>query len=154
MRFLIFGAGAIGTYLGGSLLQQKHEVVFLERPIEAEQLCHQGLLLQIKGKTIKLTNFDVAASLEEALKKGLYDAALFALKSYDTAKALTTIQPLAADLPPLLCLQNGVENIDEGLQQRLHQPTTSAPRSGSTARRPVRFEEGVGPSCGTLSGTR
>ena len=36
--------------------------------------------------------------------------ALFALKSYDTQSALEGIRPFADRLPPVLCLQNGVDN--------------------------------------------
>ncbi len=110
MRFLVFGAGAIGTYLGGSLLLQQHEVVFLEREQEAHLLRQQGLLLQIREKTHHISHFSVVTSLDEALQKGLFDAALFALKAYDTASALEAMRPYAAHLPPMVCLQNGVEN--------------------------------------------
>jgi 2-dehydropantoate 2-reductase len=53
---------------------------------------------------------NVSASLEEALAQGPYDVAIFALKSFDTQKSLQNITPLAAAIPPVLCLQNGVEN--------------------------------------------
>lgn len=110
MRFLVFGAGAIGTYLGGSLLLQQHEVVFLEREQEAHLLRQQGLLLQIREKTHHFSHLSVVASLDEVLQKGLFDAALFALKAYDTAAALEAMRPYADHLPPLVCFQNGVEN--------------------------------------------
>ncbi|MCJ7724115.1 MAG: response regulator, partial [Anaerolineales bacterium] len=32
LRILSFGAGAIGTYIGGSLALSGHKVIFLERP--------------------------------------------------------------------------------------------------------------------------
>ena len=53
-----------------------------------------------------------ATSIEEALAKGPFDAALFATKSFDTAAAMERFAPYAADLPPFVCLQNGVENED------------------------------------------
>ena len=51
-----------------------------------------------------------ADSLAKALNYGPFDVALFALKSYDTASALEGIAPLAEKMPPVLCLQNGVDN--------------------------------------------
>jgi 2-dehydropantoate 2-reductase len=51
-----------------------------------------------------------ASSLSEALSHGPFDAALLAIKSYDTAGALQEMQPHAGLLPPILCLQNGVDN--------------------------------------------
>jgi 2-dehydropantoate 2-reductase len=50
------------------------------------------------------------SSLEEALKFGPFDVALFALKSFDTASALEDMKPFADKLPPILCLSNGVDN--------------------------------------------
>ncbi len=38
MKYLVIGAGAIGTYIGGSLLRSGQEVVFLERKELIEKL--------------------------------------------------------------------------------------------------------------------
>jgi 2-dehydropantoate 2-reductase len=38
MKILAFGAGAIGTYIGGSLALAGHQVVFVERPKAVEEL--------------------------------------------------------------------------------------------------------------------
>jgi 2-dehydropantoate 2-reductase len=54
--------------------------------------------------------FVIVSSLEEALRYGPFDLALFALKSFDTQAALEGMQPFADRLPPLLCLSNGVSN--------------------------------------------
>jgi 2-dehydropantoate 2-reductase len=110
MKFLSFGAGAIGTYIGGSLALSEHEVVFLERASIVEELQQKGLTLQLPDGKHRLRTPKLAASLAEALEWGPYDAALFALKSFDTQAALEVMQPYAGNLPPVICLQNGVEN--------------------------------------------
>ena len=110
MRFLIFGAGAIGSYLGGSLLLQQHEVVFIERAQEAQILRQQGLRMQIGQKTHHIPNPSIVTSIQEAIEREEYDTALFALKAYDTQSALKEMAAFTEYLPPLLCLQNGVEN--------------------------------------------
>ena len=110
MKFLIFGAGAIGTYVGGSLVLADHLVVFLERPDAGAELRQHGLCLEINGQTRRIENPQVSTSLEEAIAFGPFDAAVFALKSYDTQAALQTLVTYKASLPPVLCLQNGVEN--------------------------------------------
>jgi 2-dehydropantoate 2-reductase len=46
----------------------------------------------------------------KALTHGPFDAAIFALKSYDTQDALQGLAPHAHNLPPFLCLQNGMDN--------------------------------------------
>jgi 2-dehydropantoate 2-reductase len=52
----------------------------------------------------------LVTSLDEAIADDPYDVALFALKSFDTAPALEGLRTYIAQLPPVLCLQNGVEN--------------------------------------------
>jgi 2-dehydropantoate 2-reductase len=116
MKWLVFGAGAIGTYIGGSLALQAQRggtpqrVVFLERPEVAAQVGQRGLRLRLDGEEHTLLSPLVAASLDDALAMGAYDLALFALKSYDTQAALQGLIPYRDQLPPILCLQNGVEN--------------------------------------------
>lgn len=110
LSLLVFGAGAIGSYLGGSLALAGQRVVFLERAHNAAVLKKQGLHLKLDDGTHHLTDLEVLTSIPQALEAGPYDAALFALKSYDTAAALEQMKPHAAQLPPILCLQNGVDN--------------------------------------------
>jgi 2-dehydropantoate 2-reductase len=118
MSFLSFGAGAIGAYIGGSLALAGHNVVFLEQPGPAQTLRDNGLRLSIAGEERRIEHPQVATALETALALGPYDAALFALKSFDTGPALGQLAPFARDLPPFLCLQNGVDN-EPMLAQRL-----------------------------------
>ncbi len=119
LKILSFGAGAIGTYIGGSLALAGHEVVFLERPDVAEALRTRGLRLDLtldaRRKTLDTdlippADLIFADSLESALVYGPFDVALFALKSYDTESALAEMAQFAEKMPPVLCLQNGVTN--------------------------------------------
>ena len=110
LSLLVFGAGAIGTYVGGSLALAGHEVTFLERPAVAEAVRARGLTLTLQEGKRHIPTPRVAATLEEALSRGPFDAALFALKSFDTRPALEGIRPHWDALPPVLCLSNGVEN--------------------------------------------
>jgi 2-dehydropantoate 2-reductase len=119
LNVLVFGAGAIGTYFGGSLVLAGHNVVFVEQPKMVSELREKGLRLDLtideRRKTkdafvIEPRSFVIEPSLEEALKFGPFDVALFALKSFDTEAALEGMMPFADKLPPILCLSNGVEN--------------------------------------------
>jgi 2-dehydropantoate 2-reductase len=56
------------------------------------------------------SSFVIVSTLEEALRYGPFDVALFALKSFDTEAALEGIKPYADKMPPILCLSNGVSN--------------------------------------------
>ena len=116
---LTFGAGAIGTYVGGSLALSGHTVVFIEQPPVVEELQKRGLSLELSLDKRRNTHqpfnlppsrFKIVSNLDEALQKGPFDAAIFALKSFDTVSALETMKPYVSQMPPVLCLQNGVEN--------------------------------------------
>jgi len=52
----------------------------------------------------------MASNLAEALALAPFDVALFAIKSFDTTAAIEEITPEASRMPPILCLQNGVDN--------------------------------------------
>jgi len=119
LNVLIFGAGAIGTYIGGSLAMARHNVVFVEQAKVAEELRERGLRLNLtldkRRKTkeaflVEPSSFVIAASLEDALRYGPFDVAIYALKSFDTPAALEGIEPFAENMPPILCLSNGVDN--------------------------------------------
>lgn len=119
LKILSFGAGAIGTYIGGSLALAGHEVVFVEQEAVVESLKQTGLTLDLrldqrrgeKGViNIKTPVLSFESSLDGALARGPFDVSIFALKSFDTAPALEGIRIQSAKLPPILCLQNGVDN--------------------------------------------
>lgn len=119
LKILSFGAGAIGTYIGGSLALAGEQVVFVEQPAVAEELRQRGLRLDLtidkrrnlkEASVINPSAFVVAGSLEDALRYGPFDVALFALKSFDTPAALEGMKPFIEKLPPILCLSNGVDN--------------------------------------------
>lgn len=110
LKFLCFGAGAIGGYIGGSLILAGHSVTFLERPEQAETLQSRGLVLKNPAGTFKIAPLQVVSSLEETITSGPYDLGILAVKSYDTQSLLESLAPYAIALPPILSLQNGVEN--------------------------------------------
>jgi hypothetical protein len=47
LKVLSFGAGAIGTYIAGSLALAWHQVVFVEQPAVVEELRQRGLRLDL-----------------------------------------------------------------------------------------------------------
>jgi 2-dehydropantoate 2-reductase len=119
MKWLCHGAGAIGTYIGGSLALAGDEVVFLERPSVAAELRRSGLHIDFAsysepGRSSRATvgpaSVKIEESLEDALTHGPFDAAIYALKSFDTTDAIERMRPFAADLPPTCCFSNGVDN--------------------------------------------
>jgi len=119
LKVLIFGAGAVGTYVGGSLGLAGHAVTFVTHPEAATELRKRGLRLDLskdprrkskQAPVLRPQSFTVSSSLEEALRQAQFDAAIYGLKAFDTSAALEGMKPFAAKLPPLLCLSNGIDN--------------------------------------------
>ncbi len=110
MRFLFLGAGAIGTYVGGSLAAAGEDVSFIERPATAEAIAAGGLKVHTTDATRLVTNVTMYGSAGEALAAGRYDIGVFALKSFDTQTALDELVATGHEVPSILSLQNGVDN--------------------------------------------
>jgi 2-dehydropantoate 2-reductase len=119
LKVLVFGAGAIGTYIGGSLALAGQQLVFVEQSKVMEELRQRGLRLDLTldkrrqmkdASRVDPASFVIVSALEEALRYGPFDVALFALKSFDTPTAVAGIKPYADKMPPILCLSNGVSN--------------------------------------------
>jgi len=119
LKWLCFGAGAIGTYIGGSLALEGEDVVFLEQPAVLAELRTRGLRLDLRADkrrqtgealTLAPSSLTLCESLEEALGYGTFDAAIYALKSFDTPAAIDSMRPFVERMPPVVCLSNGVNN--------------------------------------------
>jgi 2-dehydropantoate 2-reductase len=119
LKILSFGAGAIGTYIGGSLALAGHEVVFVEQPAIVDELRKTGLSLDfhIDSRRDEKGIFNIQApavsfepSLKNALAHGPFDVCIFALKSFDTQPAIEGLRDFRNQMPSVLCLQNGVDN--------------------------------------------
>jgi 2-dehydropantoate 2-reductase len=108
MRYVIYGAGAIGGTIGGRLFQHGHDVEFIARGAHGERLRSDGLTLADPDETVTLPIPTVIHPAEVAWKDD--DVVVLGMKTQDTADA---IRALAADAPPtvtIVCAQNGVEN--------------------------------------------
>ena len=109
MRILVVGAGAIGGYFGGQLLQAGKDVTFLVREKRAEQLRRSGL--SISGRT---ENVHVAdpPTLFAAQLKAPFELVLLSCKSYDLPRAIEEIRPAIGAGSKVLPLLNGMRHLD------------------------------------------
>ena len=108
MRFVIFGAGAIGGVVGARLHQAGHEVALIARGAHLEAIRSRGLTLITPVERSVLTVQAAAQPAELGLGAG--DVVLLATKSQDTAGALAALRGAEDHEVPIVCLQNGVEN--------------------------------------------
>jgi len=106
---LIIGAGAVGTYLGGTLALQGHQVIFLEREGDLPSLQQRGLKIHREDGVDQINSADFISSLSQITAHPL-EWGVLALKSYHLKAIEPSLEKYRQDLPPLLCILNGVEN--------------------------------------------
>jgi 2-dehydropantoate 2-reductase len=104
---LIFGAGAVGSFLGARLAQAGANVTLLGRPQQVAAVGREGVRLQVAGST---TSQAVKAAPELAAGQGRFDYVLLTVKSYDTPEALDQLYPALLPGTVLGTFQNGVGN--------------------------------------------
>ena len=111
MKFIVFGLGAIGTYIGVSLLRSGQDVVFIERPDSTLNLDELQLKLEINGNEFSVGHPKVAATVEDALGSADVDTfAIAAVKSFDTPVLASSLTGCGDRLRGVISFQNGVEN--------------------------------------------
>ena len=108
MRFLVYGAGAIGGVIGGRLFEAGHDVTLVARGDHLAALRDRGLELVSPAGGSVLPVPVVGHPSEAKLVDG--DVVVLAMKGQHTADAVAA---LVAHAPPgiaVVCAQNGVEN--------------------------------------------
>jgi len=105
MRFLVLGAGSLGSYYGAMLLEGGADVTFLARGRRAAQLAEQGLVIKLPDAEIRRPARTVLAA------DGTYDGILLACKTYDLPVAMEAIAPAIGTGTAILPVLNGIDHI-------------------------------------------
>jgi len=118
MKILIFGAGAVGGYLGARLSHAGHEVTLVTRTTMAESINHNGLAI-VEDNRHLITQPQAVVSLRQAvLDNAPYDVILLGMKAYDLEAALNEMIAFYPQPPTLITLQNGI-GVEEQLMRQL-----------------------------------
>jgi 2-dehydropantoate 2-reductase len=108
VRFVVYGAGAVGGVVGARLYQHGHEVLLIARGPHLRAIERSGLRIESPADVATLQIPAVERPSEAGFQSG--DVVVLAVKSQHTADALAALAAIApADLP-VLCAQNGVAN--------------------------------------------
>jgi 2-dehydropantoate 2-reductase len=108
MRVLVVGAGAIGGYFGGRLVQAGRDVTFLVRPRRAEQIRKNGFAIRVAAERADLA---VRAIVSEQIEAS-YDLVLVTCKAYDLESAMDGCAPAVGPETAILPLLNGMRHLD------------------------------------------
>ena len=109
MRTLVVGAGAIGGYFGGRLLEINRDVTFLVRPKRAAELAGQGLI--IRSPRGDVTFYKPSTVLAENLSE-TFGLVILSCKAYDLEDAITSFAPGVGPDTVILPLLNGIRHLD------------------------------------------
>ena len=102
MKFIIFGAGAIGSLFGG-LLSTKNDVLLVGRKEHIEAIGKRGLKIEGATEGIFYPKIEWDGSK--------YDFVILATKAYDTGRAVDEISKRFGKIP-IISIQNGLRNED------------------------------------------
>lgn len=108
MRFIVFGAGAIGGVIGARLHQSGREVVLIARGAHLAAIRERGLSVLDPDGAVTLRIEAVAHPAEARITRD--DVVLLAVKSQQTAAALAALSAAAPPEVAVACAQNGVAN--------------------------------------------
>jgi 2-dehydropantoate 2-reductase len=109
MRILVVGAGAIGGYFGGRLLEAGADVTFLVRARRAAQLAHTGLIIRSPRGDLDLP---APPTIQSETLRQPYDLILLSCKAYDLDGAIESFAPAVGPSTMILPLLNGMRQLD------------------------------------------
>jgi 2-dehydropantoate 2-reductase len=109
MRILVVGAGAIGGYFGGRLLQAGRDVTFLVRPKRAAELARDGLVIKSPNGDATLKNPPTVQADRLGEK---FDIVLLSCKAFDLDDAIKSFAPAVGPKTAIIPLLNGMRHID------------------------------------------
>jgi 2-dehydropantoate 2-reductase len=109
MRILVVGAGAIGGYFGGRMLQAGRDITFLVRPKRAGELASAGLVIKSPNGDVTLNN---PPTVQADTIKDTFDAVLLSCKAYDLDDAIKSFAPAVGPQTAVIPMLNGMLHLD------------------------------------------
>jgi 2-dehydropantoate 2-reductase len=109
MRILVVGAGAIGGYFGGRMLQAGCEVTFLVRPRRAAELAEAGLVIKSPHGDVTLKSPPTVQADQLAEQS---DVVLLSCKAFDLDDAIKSFAPAVGPNTAIIPLLNGMRHLD------------------------------------------
>jgi 2-dehydropantoate 2-reductase len=109
MRILVVGAGAIGGYFGGRLLQVGRDVTFLVRPRRAAELASAGLVIKSPNGDVTLPS---PPTVQADRLDRTFDLVLLSCKAFDLDDAIRSFVPAVGPKATILPLLNGMRHLD------------------------------------------
>ncbi len=110
MRYIIYGAGGVGSIIGAKLFLAGLDVVLIARGDHLKAIQDNGLQLKHPNPDLSERLRIPAVGHPNDIDFRPGDVAFMTMKSQDTGPALDDLRYAAGDQIPIVCGQNGVEN--------------------------------------------
>jgi 2-dehydropantoate 2-reductase len=110
MEILVYGAGAVGGVLGGTLALHQHTVRLVGRSAFVDAVNADGL--RIKTTTAEYVAHPAATTSISPGDAGRPACVLLTVKAHDVAAAVDTLAAVFPPDTPVVCFQNGVVSED------------------------------------------
>lgn len=107
MRILVLGAGGVGGFFGGRLVEKGEDVTFLVRSKRKQQLEEKGLV-------IRSVNGDFSFQPKLITKEDRtspFDVILFSTKAYHLNEAIQDLKPFVGENTVIIPLLNGIAHV-------------------------------------------
>jgi 2-dehydropantoate 2-reductase len=108
MEILVFGAGAVGGYLGGLLAYGGYDVTLVARGQAAAAIQKHGLTILKETQQFYSQPKVVTSFRQAVVDQKSYDLILVCMKSYDVAAAVNEMVAFYPKPPTVITLQNGI----------------------------------------------
>ena len=109
MRILVVGAGAIGGFFGGRMLEAGRDITFLVRPRRAAELADAGLVIKSPNGDVTLRN-PPTVQADKLTEK--FDVVLLSCKAFDLDDAIKSFAPAVGPQTAIVPLLNGMLHLD------------------------------------------
>ncbi|MFN0086971.1 MAG: ketopantoate reductase family protein [Blastocatellia bacterium] len=119
MRFIIHGAGAIGSVVGGLLAEAGAEVVLVARAAHVDAIAKYGLTIKSRNGDRVVRNL-TAVTEPSRITPRPGDVIFLTVKTGQTADSVQHLREVFPEETPFFCMQNSVRNEELAARRFLH----------------------------------
>lgn len=115
MRYIVYGAGAVGGVIAVRLAEQGSDVMVVARGDHLAAIRRAGMTMQSPAGSVTVAMTAVECPADIAFRSD--DVVVLGTKTQDSAQALDALRDAGGPEVPVLCLQNGVESARMALRR-------------------------------------
>jgi 2-dehydropantoate 2-reductase len=111
MRILVFGAGAVGMWIGAALARKGHAVSLVARPLHVSAIRANGIHVASALGEHVVTGVHAVESTHDLAARS-FDLVIVSVKSFDTRRAMHELTRVIDRHSIVMSIQNGLGNLE------------------------------------------